>query len=202
MQNAAGNASWLSRDLKRNGRTLVGVAIVALALACGAVVAVAGIAHTLPLLFGVEVAAVMGAEPPTGKVLPEVKEPTFSAPGLTATSGKRIGIETGDPRGFDLVAANLISSLQIAPIAARVYRDIIGNKRGQSSTPPNTSVMSICLPSRITASCWASSTISETSGISGNRSSQRWNHLPGETPATKATRRVGRDEGSGSMRQR
>ena len=49
-------------------------------------------AHTLPLLFGVEVATVMGAEPATGKVLPEVKEPTFSAPGLTATSGKRIGI--------------------------------------------------------------------------------------------------------------
>lgn len=49
-------------------------------------------AHTLPLLFGVEVATVMGAEPPTGKPIAEVKEATFSAAGLSGVSSKRIGI--------------------------------------------------------------------------------------------------------------
>jgi len=49
-------------------------------------------AHTLPLLFGVEVATFMGAEPSTGKVIPEVKEATFTAPMLSGTSSKRIGI--------------------------------------------------------------------------------------------------------------
>ena len=49
-------------------------------------------AHTLPLLFGVEVATVMGAAPTTGKVVAEVKEPTFTAPSLSGVSSKRIGI--------------------------------------------------------------------------------------------------------------
>jgi hypothetical protein len=49
-------------------------------------------AHTLPLLFGVDVATVMGSPPPTGRVLPEVPWPTFSVAGLSRTSRKRIGI--------------------------------------------------------------------------------------------------------------
>ena len=49
-------------------------------------------AHTLPLLFGVEVATVMGAAPTTGKVVAEVKVPTFTAPSLSGVSSKRIGI--------------------------------------------------------------------------------------------------------------
>ena len=49
-------------------------------------------AHTLPLLFGVDVATVMGAEPATGKPIAEVKEATFNAPMLSGTSSKRIGI--------------------------------------------------------------------------------------------------------------
>lgn len=49
-------------------------------------------AHTLPLLFGVEVATVMGAEPATGKVLAEVKEPSFTAASLSGASSRRIGI--------------------------------------------------------------------------------------------------------------
>ena len=49
-------------------------------------------AHTLPLLFGVEVATVMGAAPPTGAPVSAVAEPTFSAPSLSGRSSKRIGI--------------------------------------------------------------------------------------------------------------
>lgn len=49
-------------------------------------------AHTLPLLFGVDVATVTGAPPPTGPVLPEVAWPRFTVAGLSAASTKRIGI--------------------------------------------------------------------------------------------------------------
>jgi hypothetical protein len=49
-------------------------------------------AHTLPLLFGVEVATVMGAEPSTGPVVKEIPFPTFTAASLSGVSTKRIGI--------------------------------------------------------------------------------------------------------------
>jgi hypothetical protein len=49
-------------------------------------------AHTLPLLFGVEVAAVMGSAPATGPVVAPVRDPAFSAPSLSGASTKRIGI--------------------------------------------------------------------------------------------------------------
>jgi Zinc carboxypeptidase len=49
-------------------------------------------AHTLPLLFGVQVDAVRGAVPPVGGVLPQVREPAFSVPGLSGKSPKRIAI--------------------------------------------------------------------------------------------------------------
>ena len=39
-------------------------------------------AHTLPLLFGVDVAHVMGAAPATGAVLKEIPEPVYSAASL------------------------------------------------------------------------------------------------------------------------
>ncbi|HYV97862.1 MAG TPA: M14 family zinc carboxypeptidase, partial [Gemmatimonadaceae bacterium] len=49
-------------------------------------------AHTLPLLLGVDVAAVMGAAPAAGAPIPAVKQPAYNAPGLSGTSTKRIGI--------------------------------------------------------------------------------------------------------------
>ncbi len=49
-------------------------------------------AHTLPLLFGVQVDAVRGAVPPVGGVLPQVTEPRFSVPGLSGKSPKRIAL--------------------------------------------------------------------------------------------------------------
>jgi hypothetical protein len=49
-------------------------------------------AHTLPLLFGVEVAAVIGAEPASGEPIAAVAEPVYRVPGLSETGGKRIGL--------------------------------------------------------------------------------------------------------------
>ncbi|MDA1082283.1 MAG: M14 family zinc carboxypeptidase [Gemmatimonadetes bacterium] len=49
-------------------------------------------AHTLPLLFGVDVATVMGAEPRTTRPVAEVRWPEFSAPGLSGAGAKRVGI--------------------------------------------------------------------------------------------------------------
>ena len=49
-------------------------------------------AHTLPLLFGVQVDAVRGALPPVSGVLPQVAEPKFNVPGLSGKSPKRIAI--------------------------------------------------------------------------------------------------------------
>src|SRR6185436_4424074 len=48
-------------------------------------------AHTLPLLFGVDVAHVNGAAPATGAVLGEIPEPTYTA-SLSGRSTKRIAL--------------------------------------------------------------------------------------------------------------
>ena len=48
-------------------------------------------AHTLPLLFGVNVAHVMGQPPATGNVIAPIPEPTYTSP-LTANRAKRIAI--------------------------------------------------------------------------------------------------------------
>ncbi|HEX8942999.1 MAG TPA: hypothetical protein VF785_07680, partial [Gemmatimonadaceae bacterium] len=48
-------------------------------------------AHTLPLIFGVDVAHVMTAAPPTGSVLKEIPEPAYTSP-LTGKSAKRIAL--------------------------------------------------------------------------------------------------------------
>jgi len=49
-------------------------------------------AHTLPLLFGVEVAAVLIMAPAAGAPIPAVAEPTYRVPGLSDGSGKRIAL--------------------------------------------------------------------------------------------------------------
>ena len=49
-------------------------------------------AHTLPLLFGVQVEAVSGAAPAMGALAAPMPEPTFSVAGLSGKSPKRIGI--------------------------------------------------------------------------------------------------------------
>ncbi|HKJ01240.1 MAG TPA: M14 family metallopeptidase [Longimicrobiales bacterium] len=49
-------------------------------------------AHTLPLLFGVKVAAVSGPEPRSGPPMAEVPTPTFTAPGLSGRTDRRIAL--------------------------------------------------------------------------------------------------------------
>ncbi len=49
-------------------------------------------AHTLPLLFGVDVQATSSPNPSMGAMLAPVAEPTFSVAGLSGTATKRIGI--------------------------------------------------------------------------------------------------------------
>ena len=49
-------------------------------------------AHTLPLLFGVDVAAVMGAAPATGARSPAVAEPTFTSPAERRRRARRVAI--------------------------------------------------------------------------------------------------------------
>jgi len=49
-------------------------------------------AHTLPLLFGVEVAAVQGSAPAAGAPITAVAEPRYTVAGLSDGAGKRIGI--------------------------------------------------------------------------------------------------------------
>jgi hypothetical protein len=49
-------------------------------------------AHTLPLLFGVDVAPVMGAAPATGAALREIPEPTYTTAALSGRSPKRIAL--------------------------------------------------------------------------------------------------------------
>jgi len=49
-------------------------------------------AHTLPLLFGVEVASVTGAAPAAGNPIAAAAEPVYRVPGLSDGAGKRIGL--------------------------------------------------------------------------------------------------------------
>lgn len=49
-------------------------------------------AHTLPLLFGVAVAATTGAAPPAGNPIAAVAEPVYRVPALSDGAGKRIGL--------------------------------------------------------------------------------------------------------------
>jgi hypothetical protein len=49
-------------------------------------------AHTLPLLFGVDVAHVMSAAPATGPVISRIPEPAYSAASISGRSTKRIAL--------------------------------------------------------------------------------------------------------------
>jgi len=49
-------------------------------------------AHTLPLLFGVDVAAVTEAAPAAGNPIAAVAEPVYRVPGLSDGAGKRVGL--------------------------------------------------------------------------------------------------------------
>ena len=66
-------------------------------------------AHTLPLLFGVEVAAVMGPEPAGSKTLvAAVADPVFTNP-LSGTTGRRVAVFRPSTNTFYLWNSTSIS---------------------------------------------------------------------------------------------
>jgi hypothetical protein len=81
-------------------------------------------AHTLPLLDGVNVAAVAGAEPRTGPVLPIVARPVFSAPGLTGRTDRRIAIYRSYSSSMDEGWTRLVFDMYKIPFTSAVDKDI------------------------------------------------------------------------------
>jgi hypothetical protein len=58
-------------------------------------------AHTLPLLFGVDVAPITGNAPSVGAPIAPVAEPRYAAPGLSDRSARRIGIYRSHAASMD-----------------------------------------------------------------------------------------------------
>jgi len=58
-------------------------------------------AHTLPLLFGVELAAVTGPAPATGNPIAAVAEPAYRVAGLSGTAGRRIAVYRSHQASMD-----------------------------------------------------------------------------------------------------
>jgi hypothetical protein len=83
-------------------------------------------AHTLPLLFGVDVATVFGDAPATGPVLPPVSEPRYSVAGLTDNRARRIGIYKSYAASMDEGWTRWIFDSHRVPFTSLVDRDIRG----------------------------------------------------------------------------
>jgi uncharacterized membrane protein YgcG len=84
-------------------------------------------AHTLPLLFGVDVAHETGAPPATGAVIKEVPEPKVSAP-ISGRSAKRIALlrpSTNEP--IDEGWTHWILDLYKVPFTPITEKDLQGN---------------------------------------------------------------------------
>lgn len=83
-------------------------------------------AHTLPLLFGVEVATVMGAAPPTGPVVAPVAWPNFTAPSLSGTSARRIGIYQSYSSSMDEGWTRYVFDTHRIPYSSLQDKDVRG----------------------------------------------------------------------------
>lgn len=81
-------------------------------------------AHTLPLLYGVNVAAVTGPEPRSGPVVAEVPMPTFDAPGLSGRSQKRIALYKSYQASMDEGWTRLIFDRFDIPFTSAFDRDV------------------------------------------------------------------------------
>ncbi len=81
-------------------------------------------AHTLPLLFGVKVAAVSGPEPGSGPPIAEVPTPTFTAAGLSGQSDKRIAIYQSYAGSMDEGWTRLIFDNYKIPFTSAHDRDV------------------------------------------------------------------------------
>ncbi len=81
-------------------------------------------AHTLPLLFGVDVATVMGPAPATGAPIAMIAEPKYSVAGLSGASGRRIGIYRSYSASMDEGWTRWVFDAHQVPFTSLVDRDI------------------------------------------------------------------------------
>jgi hypothetical protein len=81
-------------------------------------------AHTLPLLFGVNVVAVKGAAPAAGAPLALRPEPTFTAPGLTGNTSRRIAIYRNYNSSMDEGWTRWVFDTYKVPFTRIVDRDV------------------------------------------------------------------------------
>jgi hypothetical protein len=81
-------------------------------------------AHTLPLLFGVDVATVMGDAPPTGNPIAAIPEPKYSVAGLTGSRDRRIGIYRSYTGSMDEGWTRWIFDSHKVPFTTLVDRDV------------------------------------------------------------------------------
>ncbi|MCC6317077.1 MAG: hypothetical protein IT361_05230 [Gemmatimonadaceae bacterium] len=81
-------------------------------------------AHTLPLLFGVDVATVMGPAPATSAPIAAIPEPHYSVAGLTENRGRRIGIYRSYTASMDEGWTRWVFDVNRIPFTSLVDRDI------------------------------------------------------------------------------
>lgn len=81
-------------------------------------------AHTLPLLFGVKVAAVTGPEPAAGAPIAEVRKPDYSVPGLSGRSEKRIALYKSYAASMDEGWTRMIFDTHKIPFTSAFDRDV------------------------------------------------------------------------------
>ena len=81
-------------------------------------------AHTLPLLFGLDVAVVQGTAPPTGAPIAAVAEPRYTVPGLSDRTSRRIGIYRSYAASMDEGWTRWIFDVNRIPYTSLVDRDV------------------------------------------------------------------------------
>lgn len=81
-------------------------------------------AHTLPLLFGVEIAAVSGEPPAAGNPIAPVPEPTYRVAGLSESNGKRIAIYRSHSASMDEGWTRWIFDVNKIPYASLLDREV------------------------------------------------------------------------------
>ncbi len=89
-------------------------------------------AHTLPLLFGVDVATVTGQAPATGAPIAMIPEPRYSVAGLSGNSGRRVGIYRSYTGSMDEGWTRWLFDVHQVAFTSLVDRDIrVGNLRSK-----------------------------------------------------------------------
>ncbi|MEO7966604.1 MAG: hypothetical protein ABIT38_22110, partial [Gemmatimonadaceae bacterium] len=85
-------------------------------------------AHSIPLLFGHDVAAIFGTEPKTGAPIAPVAEPKYTAPGMSDTLGRRIAIYRSYNASMDEGWTRWIFDTYRIPFATVLDRDLRAGK--------------------------------------------------------------------------